>query len=414
MSVETTNYLGFGNLPNQVHRKYVKKGFEFTLMVVGDSGLGKSTLIKSMFASSSTAATPGSAAAAHPIGVQKARRIPPVSDQLESTLKIETNTLDIEERGVKLKLTVVDTPGFGDSLDSSDCCRPIIDYIDEQYEKYLNHESGLNRRHINDTRIHCLFYFISPNNYGLKPLDIQTMKSLHQKVNVIPIVAKSDFLTKDELLTAKKRILADLKAQSIQIYSIPDCDPDEDEDYKEQVRQLKSAIPFAVSSSLETYEVKGRKVRGRSYPWGIVETENPEHSDFVKLRTMLVTHMQDLREVTQDLHYENYRSQRLVNKTTSGSSNSDLRSNYGDSISIASSADDLQRDRLLQEKEAELHRMQEMIDRMQKEMQMNQKQLSSSSSGTAAATHVGDQRHQQHQQPHNGSNQSNGSGLATD
>uniref|UniRef100_A0A8C7HA74 Zgc:63587 n=1 Tax=Oncorhynchus kisutch TaxID=8019 RepID=A0A8C7HA74_ONCKI len=42
-------YVGFANLPNQVHRKSVKKGFEFTLMVVGESGLGKSTLINSLF-----------------------------------------------------------------------------------------------------------------------------------------------------------------------------------------------------------------------------------------------------------------------------------------------------------------------------------------------------------------------------
>ena len=34
---------------SQVHRKSVKKGFEFTLMVVGESGLGKSTLINSLF-----------------------------------------------------------------------------------------------------------------------------------------------------------------------------------------------------------------------------------------------------------------------------------------------------------------------------------------------------------------------------
>lgn len=41
--------MGFANLPNQVHRKSVKKGFEFTLMVVGESGLGKSTLVNSLF-----------------------------------------------------------------------------------------------------------------------------------------------------------------------------------------------------------------------------------------------------------------------------------------------------------------------------------------------------------------------------
>jgi septin 7 len=28
-------YVGFANLPNQVHRKSVKKGFNFTIMVVG-------------------------------------------------------------------------------------------------------------------------------------------------------------------------------------------------------------------------------------------------------------------------------------------------------------------------------------------------------------------------------------------
>ncbi len=42
-------YVGFANLPNQVYRKAVKRGFEFTLMVAGEAGMGKSTLINSMF-----------------------------------------------------------------------------------------------------------------------------------------------------------------------------------------------------------------------------------------------------------------------------------------------------------------------------------------------------------------------------
>ena len=48
-SLDTPGYVGFANLPNQVHRKSVKKGFEFTLMIVGESGLGKSTLVNSLF-----------------------------------------------------------------------------------------------------------------------------------------------------------------------------------------------------------------------------------------------------------------------------------------------------------------------------------------------------------------------------
>ncbi|MFT7818329.1 septin-5-like [Arapaima gigas] len=42
-------YVGFATLPNQVHRKWVKRGFDFTLMVAGESGLGTSTLANSLF-----------------------------------------------------------------------------------------------------------------------------------------------------------------------------------------------------------------------------------------------------------------------------------------------------------------------------------------------------------------------------
>lgn len=44
--------------------------------------------------------------------------------------------------------------------------------------------------------------------------------------------------------------------------------------------------------------------------------ENPAHSDFLKLRNMLVrTHMQDLKDVTRETHYENYRAQCIQNMT---------------------------------------------------------------------------------------------------
>ena len=70
---------------------------------------------------------------------------------------------------------------------------------------------------------------------------------------------------------------------------------------------MKESIPFAVIGANAMVEIAGKKVRGRQYPWGIVDIENADHCDFIKLRTMLITHMQDLQEVTHDLHYENFR-----------------------------------------------------------------------------------------------------------
>lgn len=44
--------------------------------------------------------------------------------------------------------------------------------------------------------------------------------------------------------------------------------------------------------------------------------ENAAHSDFLLLRNMLVrTHMQDLKDVTREIHYENYRAQCIQNMT---------------------------------------------------------------------------------------------------
>ena len=42
------------------------------------------------------------------------------ADKIKRTVKIEASTVEIEERGVKLRLTVVDTPGFADAIDSTE------------------------------------------------------------------------------------------------------------------------------------------------------------------------------------------------------------------------------------------------------------------------------------------------------
>ena len=43
--------------------------------------------------------------------------------------------------------------------------------------------------------------------YSLKPLDIEVMKALHHKVNIVPVIAKADTLTANEVKMLKKKVL---------------------------------------------------------------------------------------------------------------------------------------------------------------------------------------------------------------
>ncbi|XP_057371702.1 septin-7-like isoform X2 [Daphnia carinata] len=287
------DYVGFANLPNQVYRRAVKKGFEFTLMVVGESGLGKSTLINSMF-----------------LADIYSPEYPGPSHRIKKTVQVEQCQTLLKENGVNLTLTVVDTPGFGDAVDNSNCWQPIVDYIESKYEEYLNAESRVQRQPMRDNRVHVCLYFIQPSGHGLKPLDIEFMKRLHDKVNIIPVLAKADTMTPDECTYFKKQVLNEIAQHKIKIYEFPDVD---DEELRKSQRALRDRVPFAVVGSNTVIEVDGRKIRGRRYPWGVVEVENMEHCDFIALRNMLIrTHMTDLKEVTNNVHYENFRCRKLA------------------------------------------------------------------------------------------------------
>ncbi|XP_029029905.1 septin-5-like isoform X2 [Betta splendens] len=357
-------YVGFATLPNQVHRKTVKKGFTFTLMVAGESGLGKSTLINSLFLTD----------------LYRHRKVPNAEERISQTVDLVKHTVGIEEKGIKLRLTIIDTPGFGDAVNNTESWKHIEDYIDQQFEQYFRDESGLNRRNIQDNRVHCCLYFISPFGHGLRPLDVECMKALHDKVNIIPVLAKADSLTQAEVYRKKMKIREEIKQFGVNIYQFPECDSDEDEELKKQDQTLKDSIPFAVIGSNVQVECSGRKFRGRVYPWGVVEVENPSHSDFLLLRNMLVrTHMQDLKDVTRETHYENYRAQCIQSMTRMvvQERKRSLREKYWErtetDFPLPLAAVDTEKERLIFEKDEELRRMQEVLERIQEQMQHNQR-----------------------------------------
>ncbi|KAL9580269.1 MAG: hypothetical protein Q9212_004598 [Teloschistes hypoglaucus] len=293
-----TGYVGFANLPNQWHRKSVRKGFNFNVMVVGESGLGKSTLVNTLFNTS--------------LYPPKERKGPNM-DFSPKTVAIQSISADIEENGVRLRLTVVDTPGFGDFVNNEESWGPIVHHIDERFDAFLQSENRVNRLNIVDGRVHACVFFIQPTGHSLKPLDIEVMRRLHTKVNLIPVIAKSDTLTDEEIIAFKKRILSDINHHNIQIFEGPRYEMDDDETIAEN-QEIMSKVPFAVvGANTDVVNAEGRQVRGRSYPWGVIEVDNEDHCDFVKLRQMLIrTHMEELKEHTNNSLYENWRSDRLI------------------------------------------------------------------------------------------------------
>ena len=45
------------------------------------------------------------------------------AEKIKKTVQLDASTVEIEERGVKLRLTVVDTPGFGDAIGKETCLK---------------------------------------------------------------------------------------------------------------------------------------------------------------------------------------------------------------------------------------------------------------------------------------------------
>ena len=99
-------------------------------------------------------------------------------------------------------------------MNNDDSWRPIVDNIELRFDAYLEAEQKVNRMNIVDNRIHAAVYFIQPTGHSLKPLDIEIMRRLHTKVNLIPVIAKADTLTDGEIAEFKARVSHPIKQLS--------------------------------------------------------------------------------------------------------------------------------------------------------------------------------------------------------
>ncbi|XP_062917159.1 septin-6 isoform X3 [Mobula hypostoma] len=288
-NLSLSGHVGFDSMPDQLVNKSVCQGFSFNILCVGETGLGKSTLMDTLF----NTKFEGDPAPHNQPGVH-----------------IKSNSYELQESNVRLKLSIVNSVGFGDQINKEESYKSIVEFIDAQFEAYLQEELKIKRtlHSYHDSRVHVCLYFIAPTGHSLKSLDLVTMKKLDSKVNIIPIIAKADSISKTELQKFKIKIMSELVSNGVQIYQFPT----DDETVAEINGTMNAQLPFAVVGSTEEVKIGNKMMKARQYPWGTVQVENENHCDFVKLREMLIrVNMEDLREQTHARHYELYRRCKL-------------------------------------------------------------------------------------------------------
>ena len=295
----------------------------FNFLVAGGSGLGKSTFSMATLK----------------------RYFPDL--ELKEVENQDGSTKSIEERGwcekiqdscTKIIVTIVDTPGFGDSINNNDRITPVIRYIETQNKYYEDNEVyRYPNQQQHDTRIHCCFYFLMPHR--VTPLDCEFMRLLQCKVPIVPIVAKTDTLRTKELQHQLYNIHKCLKEQKIKIFDFAETNIDEswletydpkttvsgrkdDEDGIEEdsafSRVGKSLVAAATGNGNEGdcgHHHRRSQIRNvfavisgeREYPWGVARETYELHSDTPRLHDVLFKNKElkslgRLRECADSIH----------------------------------------------------------------------------------------------------------------
>lgn len=291
-------------------RKTLKKTINFSLMIVGESGSGRSTFINTLCGGNQIVPTSSTVD----------------QDPFEKKLTLRHENVELEDNeGHKISLNIIDTPNFANSIRCDDDFKIVVDFIRHQYDEVLLEESRVKRNpRFKDGRIHVLIYLINPTGHGLSEIDVKFMLHVNDLVNLIPVIAKADSLTPLELKLNKELILNDLTNYNINYYKFNEYEYESDyidDEIIEYNKHLNSLIPLSIIGANEYQDptndeeeiLKLRILNPlHSKP---INVDNNDFNDFAILKNvLLITHLNEFKELTHDLIYENYRTEALSGK----------------------------------------------------------------------------------------------------
>ena len=256
-------------LRQQLIKELEQHGECVTIMVVGETGVGKTSLLSNLF--------------------HQQLEWPDSSTSGGRTLRVQEQVVTFDMGGVPFSARLVDSPGYGDSLDLARTFSTCVRYIDGCFRAALRSEQRIRRGDARAQKqdkklVDVVLYFFSPHR--AKEIDMDFLRAMRGKASIVPVLAKADTMTTAELQDFRATVTAALESAGIEI----------------------AHSPFAVVCAERP--AKGGR-RGRAYPWGMALSEEGAHSELPQLRAFLLTDgLLGLREAAA-AHYEAYRARRL-------------------------------------------------------------------------------------------------------
>lgn len=249
-------------------RQYLK------ILMAGESGLGKTTFVRNLFQDYHPEVT------VHDGTATSKETFLNAPEELCTKVEVEAKS------GHTYCYSVQDTPGYGDDLELKQYVDMIVSFVKRQKEAFLKMDVDPQRSRdladVEDPRVDICLYFIP--SHRLKTVDVLFMKALSKEVALIPILAKADSMTTEEIQQFRTEVMASLEDEEVFHFS--------SEILTEAGSSPAHAVPpFAVVASNHIAPTApDRRCRFwpvREYNWGTCEVKRTDHSDFAVLRRLL-------------------------------------------------------------------------------------------------------------------------------
>lgn len=300
-------------------RKSARKGTQLCLMLLGEKGTGKSTFLNNLCGRT-----------VFPTLQQKESYQDPSHAHISPNLRIVKESVILDEgSGSPIALDIVLFPGAGDNLDDTKNPALVREYLEEQFNKILNEEVQIKRKTMEtDPRPHVCFYFLKPTGRALKDYDIKMMLEIGDHVNIIPVLSKVDTLTAEELNHNKELIIKSMDINGINYFdfkddllsdtllSIDETDKKNLNSYLKVGPKLHDMQPFGIACSNDLQETPDGEIQHvLTFEWGQVIVEDIQLSEFIYLKGIILgSHLQEFKDYTNNILYENYRTKTLLEK----------------------------------------------------------------------------------------------------